>query len=177
VDPVDEVVRMNPQRSYHPGCPGGFRRRDIGPAFPPPASGWRALLTVISLLAVAAVPGAAMAAGSITVAASAICGYGSFCLYSGPDFTGQRAEFDRGQLFCQDARPGLDVASVLPEGARSVFNNTGPSVEGLGVKVYNELGRVVLPTVAPGREVRVVDDETARAMHTLCAYPKRSARG
>ncbi len=168
---------MNFQRSDHPGYPGGFRRRDTGPVFPPPAGGWRALVTLTSLLAVAAVPGAAMAAGSITVAASAICGYGSFCLYSGPDFTGERAEFDRGQLFCQDTRPGLDVASVLPGGARSVFNNTGPTADGLGVKIYSDRGRVVLPTVAPGREVRLVDDETALAMHTLCAYPRRSPQG
>jgi hypothetical protein len=130
------------------------------------------VLTGASLVTVALVPGAAMAVAAVSAAASAVCGFGSFCLYSGPDFTGQKVEYDSGQLFCQDARPGLDVASVLPGGVRSVYNNTSTMSDGLGVKIYSQLGRVVLPTVPAGREVRAVDAKTAKDMHTLCVYPR-----
>jgi hypothetical protein len=64
------------------------------------------------------------------------------------------------------------VASVLPGGVRSVYNNTSTMSDGLGVKIYSQLGRVVLPTVPAGREVRAVDDKTAKDMRTLCAYPR-----
>ncbi len=162
--PAPRHVRVLPVR---PAVPIGERA----------PGGWRGLLALASLATVAIVPGAAMAAGSITVAAGAYCSYGSFCLYSGPDFTGQRVEYDREQLFCQDLRPALDVPSVLPDGARSVVNNTRTMTSGLGVKIYSQEGRVVLPTVGPGGEVRNVDDATARAMRTLCAYPRPTPAG
>jgi hypothetical protein len=127
---------------------------------------------VASLLAVAVVPGAAMAAGAITVAADAYCTYGSFCLYSGPNFNGRKVEYTRDQMFCQDSRPALDVRSVLPEGARSVANNTRTATAGLGVKIYSSPGHLVLTTVSPGAEVSDLDGNTALAMQSLCAYPK-----
>lgn len=146
-------------------------RRPIRDPANPPSGGWRGLVSVASVLTVALVPGAAMAVGSVAAASGAVCGYGSFCLYSGPDFTGEKVEYDGEQLFCQDARPGLDVRTVLPHGVGSVYNNTGTAPDGLGVKIYSEKGRVALPTVAPGHEVRTVDAETARDLHTLCTYP------
>lgn len=147
-------------------------RRPLRDPANPRNEGWRKLVTGASLVTVALVPGAAMAVAAVSAAASAVCGFGSFCLYSGPDFTGQKVQYDAGQLFCQDARPGLDVSTVLPGGARSVYNNTSTMSDGLGVKIYSQLGRVVLPTVPAGREVRAVDDKTAKDMHILCAYPR-----
>lgn len=147
-------------------------RRPLRDPANPQHSGWRKLLTGASLVTVALVPGAGMAVAAVSAAASAVCGFGSFCLYSGPDFTGQKVEYDSGQLFCQDARPGLDVSSVLPGGVGSVYNNTSTMSDGLGVKIYSQLGRVVLPTVPAGREVRAVDANAAKDMHTLCAYPR-----
>jgi hypothetical protein len=147
-------------------------RRPLRDPANPGNEGWRKLITGASLVTVALVPGAAMAVAAVSAAASAVCGFGSFCLYSGPDFTGEKVEYDSRQLFCQDARPGLDVSRVLPGGVRSVYNNTSTMSDGLGVKVYSQLGRVVLPTVPAGREVRAVDDKTAKDMHILCAYPR-----
>ncbi|MDQ2708858.1 MAG: peptidase inhibitor family I36 protein [Actinomycetota bacterium] len=158
------TVRLRPRRYQG--------RRPLRDPANPPTGGWRSVLSVASVVTVALVPGAAMAVGSVAASASAVCGYGSFCLYSGPDFTGEKVEYDAQQLFCQGARPGLDVLSVLPKGVRSVYNNTGTAPEGLGVKIYTERGRVALPTVAPGREVRTVDVQAARDMRTLCAYPR-----
>ena len=74
----------------------------------------RAAIGVASLLTVAIVPGAAMAAGAITVAADAYCTFGSFCLYSGPNFNGQKVEYKGDDLFCQNSRPALNVRSVCP---------------------------------------------------------------
>ena len=147
-------------------------RRPLRDPANPRNDGWRKLVHGASLVTVALVPGAAMAVAAVSAAASAVCGFGSFCLYSGPDFTGQKVQYDAGQLFCQDARPGLDVSTVLPGGVRSVYNNTSTMSDGLGVKIYSQLGRVVLPTVPAGREVRAVDDKTAKDMHLLCAYPR-----
>jgi hypothetical protein len=130
------------------------------------------LLTGASLVTVALVPGAGMAVAAVSAASSAVCGFGSFCLYSGPEFTGTKVQYDAGQLFCQDARPGLDVATLFPGGLGSVYNNTSTTSDGLGVKIYSQLGRVVLPTVPAGREVRAVDAKTAKDMHLLCAYPR-----
>ncbi|HEY2203447.1 MAG TPA: peptidase inhibitor family I36 protein [Pseudonocardia sp.] len=130
------------------------------------------MLGVLSLLVVALVPGAAMAAGSITVAAGAYCTFGSFCLYSGPNFDGQKVEYTADQLFCQDERPALDVRTVLPEGARSVVNNTRTADPGLGLKIYSAPSNLVLTTVSPGGEVSELDNRTARSMQLLCAYPR-----
>lgn len=132
----------------------------------------RGAIGAASLLTVAIVPGAAMAAGAITVAADAYCTYGSFCLYSGPNFNGAKVEYSRDQLFCQDSKPALDVRSVLPGGARSVVNNTRTETAGLGVKIYSSPGNLVLTTVSPGGEVRDLDGNTAQAMQSLCAFPK-----
>ncbi len=132
----------------------------------------RGAISVASLLTVAIVPGAAMAGGAITVAADAYCTYGSFCLYSGPNFNGAKVEYTRDQMFCQDSLPALDVRSVLPDGARSVVNNTRTATTGLGVKIYSAPGNLVLTTVSPGGEIRDLDGNTARAMQSLCAYPK-----
>jgi peptidase inhibitor family I36 len=132
----------------------------------------RGAIGVASLLTVAIVPGAAMAAGAITVAADAYCTYGSFCLYSGPNFNGAKVEYSRDQLFCQDSKPALDVRSVLPGGARSVVNNTRTATTGLGVKIYSSPGNLVLTTVSPGGEVRDLDGNTAQATQSLCAFPK-----
>jgi hypothetical protein len=136
----------------------------------PPRGGWRSVLSVASVITVALVPGAAMAVGAVAAASGAVCGYGSFCLYSGPDFTGERVQYDAQHQFCQDSRPGLDVLSVLPSGVRSVYNNTGV-IDGLGVKIYTDRGRVALPAVPPGREVRTVEPKAALDMRTLCTYP------
>jgi hypothetical protein len=132
----------------------------------------RAALGVISLLTVAIVPGAAMAAGAITVAADAYCTFGSFCLYSGPNFDGQKVEYHADQLFCQDSRPALNVRDVLPNGARSVVNNTRDGSTGFGVKIYSAPEHLVLTTVSPGGEVSQLDGATARSMQSLCAYPR-----
>jgi hypothetical protein len=132
----------------------------------------RAAVGVASLLTVAIVPGAAMAAGSITVAADAYCTFGSFCLYSGPNFDGQKVEYPGDQAFCQDNRPALDVRSVLPAGARSVVNNTRNGTAGLGVKIYSAPQHLVLTTVSPGGEVSELDGNTAKSMASLCAYPR-----
>ncbi|HEX4246909.1 MAG TPA: peptidase inhibitor family I36 protein [Pseudonocardia sp.] len=132
----------------------------------------RAAIGVASLLTVAIVPGAAMAAGAITVAADAYCTFGSFCLYSGPNFNGQKVEYRGDELFCQDSRPALDVRSVLPDGARSVVNNTRNGNTGLGVKIYSAPEHLVLTTISPGGEVSQLDGTTAKSMQSLCAYPR-----
>jgi hypothetical protein len=132
----------------------------------------RAAIGVASLLTVAIVPGAAMAAGAITVAADAYCTFGSFCLYSGPNFDGQKVEYHADQLFCQESRPALNVRDVLPDGARSVVNNTRDGASGLGVKIYSAPRHLVLTTVSPGGEVSQLDGPTARSMQSLCAYPR-----
>ena len=134
----------------------------------------RAVVGVASLLAVAIVPGAAMAAGAITVAADAYCTFGSFCLYSGPNFDGQKIEYGGEQAFCQDDRPALNVRSVLPAGARSVVNNTRNGTTGLGVKIYSAPQHLVLTTISPGGEVSELDANTARSMQSLCAYPRNN---
>jgi hypothetical protein len=136
----------------------------------------RGAVGVASLLTVAIVPGAAMAAGAITVAADAYCTYGSFCLYSGPNFNGDKVEYTRDQLFCEDSKPALDVRSVLPGGARSVVNNTRTATAGLGVKIYSSPGNLVLTTVSPGGEVQDLGGDTARAMQSLCVFPKNPCR-
>jgi hypothetical protein len=146
-------------------------RRPIKDPAKAPRGGWRSLVSVASVVTVALVPGAAMAVGAVAAASGAVCGYGSFCLYSGPDFTGEKVEYDADQLFCQDHHPALDVRKVFPEGIRSMYNNTGAAPEGLGVKIYTEKGRVAVPTVAPGHEVRTVDAQAVKDMHTLCVYP------
>jgi hypothetical protein len=158
-----QLLRLRPPRYQG--------RRPLRDPANPPTGGWRGLLSVASVVTVALVPGAAMAVGSVAAASGAVCGYGSFCLYSGPDFTGDKVEYDTRQLFCQDSRPGLIVHNVLPKGIRSVYNNTGTTTDGLGVKIYTEQGRIAMPTVAPGREVRTVDAQAAQDMHTLCTYP------
>lgn len=132
----------------------------------------RAAVGVASLLTVAIVPGAAMAAGAITVAADAYCTFGSFCLYSGPNFDGQKVEYSGQELFCQDSRPALNVRSVLPNGARSVVNNTRNGTTGLGVKIYSAPEHLVLTTISPGGEVSELDGKTAQSMQSLCAYPR-----
>jgi hypothetical protein len=132
----------------------------------------RAAIGVVSLLTVAIVPGAAMAAGAITVASDAYCTFGSFCLYAGPNFDGQMVEYHADQLFCQDSRPALNVREVLPEGARSVVNNTRDGASGLGVKIYSAPQHLVLTTVSPGGEVSQLDGATAQSMQSLCAYPR-----
>jgi hypothetical protein len=132
----------------------------------------RAAVGVASLLTVAIVPGAAMAAGAITVAADAYCTFGSFCLYSGPNFDGQKVEYSGQELFCQDSRPALNVRSVLPNGARSVVNNTRNGTTGLGVKIYSAPEHLVLTTISPGGEVSQLDGKTAQSMQSLCAYPR-----
>ena len=132
----------------------------------------RAAVGVASLLTVAIVPGAAMAAGAITVAADAYCTFGSFCLYSGPNFDGQKVEYSGQELFCQDSRPALNVRSVLPNGARSVVNNTRNGTAGLGVKIYSAPEHLVLTTISPGGEVSELDGKTAQSMQSLCAYPR-----
>jgi hypothetical protein len=128
---------------------------------------------VISLLVVAMVPGAAMAVSAITVAASAYCNFGSYCLYSGPDFDGQRVEYDGSQLFCQDGQPALQLHDVLPDGVHSVVNNTGPSGDGVGVKFYSEQGHLVLVSIRPGVEQRDLPDSVASQMGSLCLYPNK----
>jgi hypothetical protein len=152
-----------------------FRTLPPGGEPPPERGGWRAVLSAASLVTVALVPGAVMAAGAISVASNAVCGFGSFCLYSGPDFTGDRVEYTADELFCQGKRPGLEVRTVLPAGVGSVYNNTGTAGDGLTVKIYGKLGRVTLPTVLPGHEVRTVDAQAASDMHTLCVYPRAAA--
>jgi hypothetical protein len=132
----------------------------------------RAAVGVASLLTVAIVPGAAMAAGAITVAADAYCTFGSFCLYSGPNFDGQKVEYSGQELFCQDSRPALNVRSVLPNGARSVVNNTRNGNTGLGVKIYSAPEHLVLTTISPGGQVSELDGKTAQSMQSLCAYPR-----
>ncbi|MDT7685476.1 peptidase inhibitor family I36 protein [Pseudonocardia sp. Cha107L01] len=132
----------------------------------------RAAVGVASLLTVAIVPGAAMAAGAITVAADAYCTFGSFCLYSGPNFDGQKVEYSGQELFCQDSRPALNVRSVLPSGARSVVNNTRNGTTGLGVKIYSAPEHLVLTTISPGGQVSELDGKTAQSMQSLCAYPR-----
>jgi hypothetical protein len=132
----------------------------------------RAAVGVASLLTVAIVPGAAMAAGAITVAADAYCTFGSFCLYSGPNFDGQKVEYSGEELFCQDSRPALNVRNVLPNGARSVVNNTRNGTTGLGVKIYSAPEHLVLTTISPGGEVSQLDGKTAQSMQSLCAYPR-----
>lgn len=123
-----------------------------------------------SLLTVAIVPGAAMAAGALTVAAGAYCSYGSFCLYSEPNFNGKKIEYSREQLFCQDSHPALDVRTVLPEGARSIVNNTRAESSGLGVKIYGAVDHLVLTTVNPGEEEQDLGGITD--LQSLCAFPK-----
>jgi hypothetical protein len=180
--------------------PGGAARRDTGSdGYPGPGYGrasepsrsrWdgtqrtldvasrllsprvRAAVGVASLLTVAIVPGAAMAAGAITVAADAYCTFGSFCLYSGPNFDGQKVEYSGQELFCQDSRPALNVRSVLPNGARSVVNNTRNGTTGLGVKIYSAPEHLVLTTISPGGEVSELDGKTAQSMQSLCSYPR-----
>jgi hypothetical protein len=131
----------------------------------------REVVGVASLIVVAMVPGAAMAAGAITVAGGAYCDLGSFCLYSGPDFTGQRVEYRGTELFCQNQLPALDVPAVLPGGARSAVNNTRGSASGIGVKIYSAPEHLVLTSIRPGAELRELDDGTARKMQSLCAFP------
>jgi hypothetical protein len=132
----------------------------------------RGAIGVASLLTVAIVPGAAMAAGAITVAADAYCTFGSFCLYSGPNFNGQKVEYKGDELFCQNSRPALNVRSVLPDGARSIVNNTRNGNTGLGVKIYSAPEHLVLTTISPGGEVSQLDGGTAKSMQSLCAYPR-----
>jgi hypothetical protein len=135
--------------------------------------GWAwGALTVLSLVVVALVPGAAMAAGAITVAASAYCSFGSFCLYSGPNFTGRKVEFAGDRTFCEHNQPALDVRSVLPGGARSVVNNTHGATTGLRIKIYSAKTHLVRTTVRPGSEVAELGGPVARAMNRLCVYPR-----
>jgi hypothetical protein len=178
-------------RSVSPGGTGsdGYPGPGYGRASEPPRSRWdgaralevasrllsprvRAAVGVASLLTVAIVPGAAMAAGAITVAADAYCTFGSFCLYSGPNFDGQKVEYSGEELFCQDSRPALNVRNVLPNGARSVVNNTRNGTTGLGVKIYSAPEHLVLTTISPGGEVSQLDGKTAQSMQSLCAYPR-----
>jgi hypothetical protein len=113
-----------------------------------------------------------MAGGAITVAAGAYCAHGSFCLYSGPNFDGEKVEYTRQQLFCQGSEPALDLRSVLPDGARSVVNNTRSAETGTGVKIYSAAGHLVLATVNPGSEVQDLGGDVAGKMQTLCSYPR-----
>ncbi|GAA5156966.1 hypothetical protein GCM10023321_34180 [Pseudonocardia eucalypti] len=147
---------------------------------PPPRPGSKTTQTrvppglgVLSLLAVAMVPGAGMAAGAITVAADAYCTYGSFCLYSGPNFTGDKVEYHHDQMFCQDGKPALDLRAVLPAGVRSVVNNTRTETSGQAVKFFSGGQHLVLSTVSPGREVTEMTANTSEAMQSLCVYPGR----
>lgn len=147
---------------------------------PPPRPGSKTVqarvppgLGVLSLLAVAVVPGAGMAAGAITVAADAYCTYGSFCLYSGPNFTGDKVEYRHDQMFCQDGKPALDLRAVLPAGVRSVVNNTRTETSGQAVKFFSGGQHLVLSTVSPGREVTEMTADTSEAMQSLCVYPGR----
>jgi Peptidase inhibitor family I36 len=131
----------------------------------------REAIGLASLLVVALVPGAAMAGSAITVAVGAYCSFGSFCLYSGPNFDGQRVEYDSSQLFCQDSMPALDLRTILPGGVRSVVNNTRTSATGIGVKFFSEPAHLVLTSVRPGSEERELPDGVAKGMASLCAYP------
>ncbi|HZZ51574.1 MAG TPA: peptidase inhibitor family I36 protein [Pseudonocardia sp.] len=133
----------------------------------------REVVSVASLLVVALVPGAAMAAGAISVASGTYCGFGSFCLFSGPDFDGDRVEYKRSDLFCQDKVPALDIRRALPGGARSVVNNTRTSGSGVEVKIYSAPGHLVLTSVKPGVEMRGLDEGVAQQMQYLCSYPGR----
>lgn len=131
-----------------------------------------AILGAASLFTVAIVPGAAMAAGALTVAADAYCSYGSFCLYSEPNFNGKKVEYSHEELFCQDSHPALDVATVLPQGARSIVNNTRTETSGLGVKIYGANDHLVLTTVNPGEEKQDLRTDGAEDPQSLCAFPK-----
>lgn len=131
----------------------------------------REVISVASLLVVALVPGAAMAAGAISVASGTYCGFGSFCLFSGPDFDGQRVEYKRSDLFCQDKKAALDIRRALPGGARSVVNNTRASGPGVELKIYSRPAHLVLTSVRPGSEMRGLDESVARQMQYLCSYP------
>ena len=128
---------------------------------------------MVSLLVVALVPGAAMVASAITVAASAYCDFGSFCLYSGPNFDGQRIQYDSSQPFCQDGRPAQRLRDVLPNGVRSVVNNTGAAADGFTVKLYSEPGHLVLTEIRPGVEQRDLPSSVAQQMGSLCVYPNK----
>ena len=174
-------MRSGPPRPPGRPAPAGRTVPSAAPRLPPGLSNLslrlRAALGMASLLSAALVPGAAMAAGALTVASDAYCTFGSFCLYSGPNFNGQKVEYTRDELFCQNSRPALDVRTVLPGGARSLVNNTRVNVTGLGVKIYSAADHLVLTSVDPGRQVRDLTGTVARQMQSLCAYPIQGTGG